>query len=159
MLYHRVSLILSKISGDDTSIETRQEERSTQDPSGWFMSPWTFSVKFSYDTQFIFGSLMFTVWKDENLALLTQGPVQRHPAPVYGKAPYYSVDPSTSGRACSALNPHEGLYYLSTMTSQGRTIGKTIFRSSAGTSSSSSSGATPDRDSIEDYPEIGVSAC
>jgi hypothetical protein len=27
--------------------------------SGWLMASWTFSVKFPYDTQFIFGSVMF----------------------------------------------------------------------------------------------------
>jgi hypothetical protein len=45
------------------------------------------------------------------------------------------------------------------MTSLGRPIGKTILYPSAGASSSSSSGAAPDRDSLKDYPEIGGSAC
>jgi hypothetical protein len=38
---------------------------------GGNMTLWTFSVKFSYGTQFLFGSLMFTVRGDENLELLT----------------------------------------------------------------------------------------
>jgi hypothetical protein len=101
---------------------------------------------------------MLSTGEDGKLELLIRGSATRHPAPVYGGAPYYPTDPSISGGACSSLNPHVGLYYLSAMTSQGRPIGKTIFQSSTRTSSSSSSGATPDRDFIEDYPEIRGSA-
>jgi hypothetical protein len=101
---------------------------------------------------------MFATREDGNLKLLTRGPTPRHPAPVYGTTPYYPANPSTSGEVCSDLNPHAGPYYLSVRTSQGLLIGITIFQSLAGTSSSSSSGATPDRDSIEDYPEIGGNA-
>jgi hypothetical protein len=39
---------------------------------GESMALWTFSIKFSYDTQFIFGSLMFATGKDENLELPTR---------------------------------------------------------------------------------------
>jgi hypothetical protein len=101
---------------------------------------------------------MFTTGEDRNLELLTRGPAPRHPALVYEIASYYLADPSTSGGACSGLNPHVGSYCLSAMTSQGLPIGKIIFQSSTGTSSSSSLGVTPDRDSIEDYPKIGGSA-
>jgi hypothetical protein len=111
-------------------------------------------VEFPYDTQFIFRSLIFAAGEDGNLELLTRGPASRHPVSVYGITPYYPIDPSTSGGACSCLNPHVGLYYLSLMTSQGLPIRKTIFQSTTGTSSSSSLGPTPDRDSIEDYLEI-----
>jgi hypothetical protein len=45
------------------------------------------------------------------------------------------------------------------MTSQGCPIGKTIFQSSTGTSSSSSLITTPNQDSIADYPKIRASAC
>jgi hypothetical protein len=45
---------------------------------GGFMAPWTFSVKFSYDTQFIFGSLMFAAGEDGDLKLLTRGPTPSH---------------------------------------------------------------------------------
>jgi hypothetical protein len=31
------------------------------------MAPWTFSIKFPYDTQFTFGSLMFTAREDEDI--------------------------------------------------------------------------------------------
>jgi hypothetical protein len=57
----------------------RQVGWSTQDPSGWLMAPWTFSVKFPYDTQFIFGLLMFATGEDGNLELLTRVLVPRHP--------------------------------------------------------------------------------
>jgi hypothetical protein len=125
------------------------------------MAPWTFSVMFPYDTQFIFESLMFTVGEDGNLELLTREPMPRHPAPVYGIDLYYLSDvptSSTSGGARAYLNPCAGPYYFSTMTSQQCLIGTTIFLPSVGTSSSSFLGATPDRDSIEDYLEIGGSA-
>jgi hypothetical protein len=88
------------------------------------MIPWTFSIKFSYDTQFIFKSLLFTVREDESLELLTRGPPPRHLAPVYGQPPYLLANPYTSSGACSCLNPYAGLYYLSTKTSQGRPIKK-----------------------------------
>jgi hypothetical protein len=123
---------------------------------GESMAHWTFNVKFPYNTQFIFRSLMFAAREDKNLKLLTQGPTPRHPTLVYGTAPYYPADPSTSGGSRSDLNPHAGSYYLSVITYQGRPIRKTILQSSDGASSSSSSGATPDRDSIEDYHGIGA---
>jgi hypothetical protein len=132
---------------------------SAQDPSGWLMAPWTFSIKFPYNTQFIFRSLMFAAGDDGSLELLTRGPASRHPMPVYGQALYLLTNPSTSGGAYSGLNPYTGPYYLSAMTSQGCQIGKTILQPSAGASSSSSSGETPVWDSAEDYPEIGGSAC
>jgi hypothetical protein len=91
---------------------------------GESMAPWTFNIKLSFITQFIFRSLMFAVGEDRDLELLTQGLVPRHPVPVYGTTPYYPVDPSTSGGASSGLNSHAGPYYLSAMTSQGLSIGK-----------------------------------
>jgi hypothetical protein len=45
------------------------------------------------------------------------------------------------------------------MTSQGYPIKTPIFQPLVGTSSSSSSGASPDRNSIEDYPEIRGNIC
>jgi hypothetical protein len=141
LFHHRVFLILSKISDDDTSTETRQEGKVLKIRPDESMVHWTFSIKFPYDTPFIFGSLMFAAGEDGNLELLTQGPAPRHPAPVYGKTPYYPTDPSTSSGTCSDLNHYAWQYYLSTMTSQERPIRKTILQSSAGASSFSSSGA------------------
>jgi hypothetical protein len=82
---------------------------------GGSMAPWTFNVKFLYDNQFIFRSLMFTTREDANLELFTWVPLPSHPRLVYGKAPYYPVDPSTSsasGGAYSSLNPHAWPHYL-----------------------------------------------
>jgi hypothetical protein len=45
------------------------------------------------------------------------------------------------------------------MTSQGFLIRAPIFQPSAGTASSSSLGASLDRDFTEDYPEIGGNSC
>jgi hypothetical protein len=101
---------------------------------------------------------MFVTREDGNLELLIRGPAPRHPASVYGTTSYYSADPSLSGGAYIGLNPHVGPNYLSTMTPQGPPIEKTIFQFLARTLSSSSLGATPDRDSIKDYPEIRGSA-
>jgi hypothetical protein len=101
---------------------------------------------------------MFVVEEDRNLKLLTQGATLKHPAPMYGKAPYYPIDPSTSSGACSSLNPHAGPYYLAAMMSQGILVRATISQPSTGTLSSSSSGASPDRDFTEDYPKIGAVA-
>jgi hypothetical protein len=130
--------------------------------SGGLMSPLAFNVKVPYNTQFLFELFMSTAGEDENLELPTRGPAPSHLSPVYGKAPYYSSDPSTSstsGGTCSGLNTYARPYYLSSMTSQGYPIGTPIFQPSAGTSSSSSSGASLDQDSIEDYPEIVGSVC
>jgi hypothetical protein len=118
------------------------------------MTPWTFSIMIPYSSQLIFRSLMFTARDDESLELLTQGPAPRHPAPVFGQAPHLLANPSTSGGACSGLNPYLGSYHLSAMTSQGRPIGKTIFQPST-----RAMGETHDRDSTEDYPKIGGSTC
>jgi hypothetical protein len=152
-------ILNKKVSDDDTSTEVRQEWTSAQDPPGWLMTPWTFSIKFPYDTLFIFGSLMFAAGDDGSHELLTRGPAPRHLTPVYGQATYLSANPSTSGGVCSGLNSYAKPYYLFAMTSQGRPIGKTILQSSIGALSSSSSGAIHDRDPIKYYPRIGGSTC
>jgi hypothetical protein len=74
---------------------------------------------------------MFAIGEYGNLELLTRGSTPSHHMPVYGEAPYYLVDPSTSSAssgARSGLNPHAVPYYLSTMTSQGYPIGTPIFQ-------------------------------
>jgi hypothetical protein len=134
-----LSSFLLKISDDDISTETHKEGGGTQGPFGWLMDPWTFSIKFPYDTQFIFGLLMFATREDRNLELLIRGPAPRHPTPVFGTTPYYPTDPSISSGAYSCLNAHAGSYYLSAMVSQGLSIEKTIFQTSTRTLSSSSS--------------------
>jgi hypothetical protein len=129
---------------------------STRDPSEKIMAPWTFSIKFPYGAQFIFGSLMFAVGEDGNLELLTWGAAPKHPTLVYGQAPYYPTNPSTSGGSCLGMNPYAGSYFLAAMMSQGIPIKATISQPSVGTLSSSL-GASSDRDTTKDYPEIGGS--
>jgi hypothetical protein len=107
---------LSQISDDETSTEVHQEEKSAQDPSGKIMAPWTFSIKFPYDTQFTFGSLMFATGEDRNLDLITRGLAPKHLAPVYVHAPYLPICSSTSNGACLGLNLYEGPYHCSAKT-------------------------------------------
>jgi hypothetical protein len=123
------------------------------------MAPWAFNIKFLYDTQFTFRSLMFVAGENGNLKLLTRRPTPKHLVPVYGQAPYLSANSFISGGACSGLNPYAGSYHLTARTSQGLPIGAPIFQPPAGTSSSSPSGASPDRDSTDNYLEIGGSTC
>jgi hypothetical protein len=123
------------------------------------MAPWTFNIKFTYNTRFIFESLMFIAEDDGSFELLTRDPAPRYPTPVSGQPPYLPANSSTSGGAYSGSNPYAGPYHLSAKRPQGFPIGKTILQPSAGALSSSSSGEAPDRDSAKDHPEIGSSAC
>jgi hypothetical protein len=123
------------------------------------MAPWIFSFNFPYDTQLIFWSLMFAMGEDGNLKLLTQGPVPKCLALVYGQAPYLSVSSSTSGSVCLGLNSYAGPYHRAAKTIQGISIGVYILQLSVGASSSSSSAVSPDQDSTDDYLEIGGSTC
>jgi hypothetical protein len=134
------------------STEAHQEVESVQDPSGKIMAPWTFSIKFSDDTQ-------FAATEDINLELLTQGPTSKCLAPVYGQASYLPVSSSTSDGACSGLYSYDGSYHCAAKTTQRIPIGAPTFQPSAGTSSSSTSAASPDQDSTDDYPENEGSTC
>jgi hypothetical protein len=122
------------------------------------MAPWTFSVKFPYDTQFTFESLMFAAGEDGNLKLLTQGPAPKRLTPVY-EAPYLLARSSTSGGACSGLNPYVRPYHRAARTTQGIVIGAPIFQPLARTSRSSTLASSPDQDSTNDYPKIRGSTC
>jgi hypothetical protein len=150
---------LSQISDDETSIETCQEGETAQDPSGKIMEPWSFNVKFPYGTQLTFGSLMFAMREDGNLKLLTQGPAPKRLASVYWHPPYLLASSSTSGGVCLGLNPYAGPYHCAAKMTWGIPIETPIFQSSAETLSSSTSAASPDQDSSDDYPEIGGSTC
>jgi hypothetical protein len=125
------------------------------------MAPWTFKVKFPYDTQFLFKSLMFTTREGRTLELLTRDPVPSHHKPIYEEATYYPADPSAfsaSNGVCSGLNPCVEPYYLSTMTSQGYPIGMPIIQPQAGTLGLTSSVVSTNRDSIEDYHQMRLVA-
>jgi hypothetical protein len=70
---------------------------------------------------------MFAVGEGGNLELLTQGPAPNKLASIYGQAPYISANSSTSGGACSCLNPYAELYHRAAKTTQGVPIGAPIF--------------------------------
>jgi hypothetical protein len=136
-----------------------REGQSAQDPFEKIMAPWTFSIKFLYDTQFIFGSFMLVVGVDGNLKLLTQGPAPKQFALVYGQAPYLPGSSSTSGGACIGLNPFARSYHPIAKAAQELQIRTSIFQPLTETSSSSTSRASLDRNSVDDYPKIRGSTC
>jgi hypothetical protein len=74
------------------------------------MPPWTFNVKFHYDTEFTFGSLTFATGEDENLKLLTPGLAPERLALGYGQTPCLPAISSISGGACSGMNSYAGPY-------------------------------------------------
>jgi hypothetical protein len=138
-------------------VEHREGE-SAQDPFEKIMAPWTFSIKFLYDTQFIFGFVL-VVGVDGNLKLLTQGPAPKQFALVYGQAPYLPGSSSTSGGACIGLNPFARSYHPIAKAAQELQIRTSIFQPLTETSSSSTSRASLDRNSVDDYPKIRGSTC
>jgi hypothetical protein len=112
------------------------------------MTPWSFDVKFPLGTQFTFGSLMFITGENRDLKMLPPGTAPEHPAPS-----------STSGGTCSGSDPFAGLYIHTAKLIQGIPIVTSNLRPFVGASSSSSSASSLDRDSSNDYPKIGASAC
>jgi hypothetical protein len=100
------------------------------------VAPWTFNIKFPYDTQFTFEPLMFATREDVNLELLTQGLAPKHLTSLYVQASYLLASSSTSSSVCSGLNPYAGPYHRTAKTIQGIPIGATIFQLSARTLSS-----------------------
>jgi hypothetical protein len=143
-------MILLKVSDDTTLIEARQEGGSAQDSSRKTMTPWTFNVKFPLGTQFTFGSLTFAVGEDEDLKMLPLGPAPEHPTPSPS---------STSGSTCSGLDPLVGLYIHTAKLVRGISIVTSTLWTSTEASSSSSSASSLNRDSSDEYPEIGANAC
>jgi hypothetical protein len=61
-----------------TSTEVRQVGASAQDSSEKTMAPRMFDVVFPYDTQLIFGSLIFVTGEDGDLKMLPTGPTPKH---------------------------------------------------------------------------------
>jgi hypothetical protein len=123
------------------------------------MAPWMFNVKFSCGTQFTFGSLTFAAGEDRNLKMLPPGPAPESLVPVYGQAPCFSAISSTTGGACSGLDPYAGLPIHTVKLVQGIPIVTSILQLPTGASSSSSSATSPDQDSADDYAEMGESTC
>jgi hypothetical protein len=118
-----------------------------------------FDVKFSYNTQFTFGSLTFVAGEDRNLKMLPLGSAPERLAPVYGQTLYFLAISSTTGGACSSLDPYTGLHIHTVKLVRGTPIMTSNLQPTAGASSSSSSAASPEQDSGDDYPEIGGSTC
>jgi hypothetical protein len=151
--------ILSQISVEICQQRcARKGEALKTHPVG-LLAPWVYDEKLPVGTQFLFGTFMFIVREDGNLELEVWGLPPRQWVPIYGGASRDPTNPSStttsaSDDICSGLNPYVGLYVLATMTLQRYLIGVPIFHPSAGTSSSTSSGASTNRDSIKDYLEI-----
>jgi hypothetical protein len=78
------------------------------------------------------------------------GPALEHPTPAPS---------STSGGASSGLDPFSGLYIHTAKLIRGISIVTSTLRPFIGASSSSLSASSPGRDSSDDYPKIGASAC
>jgi hypothetical protein len=66
---------------------------------------------------------------------------------------------STSGSTCSSSDPFAGLYIRTAKLVRGIPIVMSTLRTFIGAPSSSSSASSPSRDSSDEYPEIGASAC
>jgi hypothetical protein len=82
--------------------------------------------------------------------MLPPGTVPEHRAPAPS---------SISGGICSGSDPFAGLYIRTAKLVRGIPIVTSTLRPFVGASSLSSSASSPDRDSSNDYPEIGASAC
>jgi hypothetical protein len=114
------------------------------------MAHWTFDMKFSLGTQFTFGSLTFVIGEDGDLKMLPPGPAPEHP----------TIAPSsTSGSTYSGSNPFAGLYIRTVKLVRGILIVTSTLRTFIEAPSLSSSASSPSRDSSDEYPKIGASAC
>jgi hypothetical protein len=142
-----------------TSTDAHQKGGNAQDPSGKIMAPWAYDVKFPLGTQFTFGSLSFAAGEDRELRMLPPRPAPERRASADGQAPWSLTTSSTSGGACSGLDHFARLYFRTVEIVQGIPVVTSTLWSLAGASNSSSSVASPDPDSSDDYPEIGINAC
>jgi hypothetical protein len=141
------------------STEACQEGGSAQDPFRKIMAPWTFDIKFPFDTQFTFGSLTFAMGEDENLKMPPPWSALECLTPIYEQAPYFLSISSTTGGTCSGLDSYVGLHICTVKLVRGISIVMSILQPSARASSSCSSAASPEQDSADDYPEIEGSTC
>jgi hypothetical protein len=109
------------------------------------MTPWMFDVKFSRGTQLTFGSLTSTTGEDKNLSMLPVGRALECLTPEHGKDSCHPPTSSTSGGAYKGLDSCPAT--------------SSILWPWAGASDPSSSTASPDQDSSDDYPKIRISTC
>jgi hypothetical protein len=82
--------------------------------------------------------------------MLSPGPTPGHLAPTSS---------STSGRSCAGLSHCAGSYIHTAKIIRGIPVVTSTLRPLVGASGLSTSASTPDSDSADDYPEIGVGAC
>jgi hypothetical protein len=114
------------------------------------MVPWMFDAKFPCGTQLTFESLTFAAVEDGDLKMLPLVLAPKHLS---------LASSSASGRSCSGSDPGAGSYICTSKIIWGIPVVTSMLQPLAGASSSSSAASTPDPDSSDDYPEIGVSAC
>jgi hypothetical protein len=91
--------------------------------------------------------------------MLPSGSAPERFAPVYGQALCFSAISSTIGGAFSGLDPYAGLHIRTVRLVRGIPIVTWILQPSARPSSLSSSAASSEQDSADDYPRIGESTC
>jgi hypothetical protein len=91
--------------------------------------------------------------------MLPPGPAPERLASADGQAPWSLMTSSTSDGVCSGLDLFEGLYIHTAKIVRGISIVTPTLRPLARASSLSSSSASPNQDSSDDYPEIGISVC
>jgi hypothetical protein len=91
--------------------------------------------------------------------LLPPGPAPERRTSTDGQAPWSLTTSSTSGGACSGLDPFVELYIYTAKIVRAIPVVMCTFRSFAGASSSSSLTRSLNRESSYDYPDIEVSAC
>jgi hypothetical protein len=103
--------------------------------------------------------LTFAAGEDEELSMLPLGPASDCLASIDGQAQWSLTTSSTSGGACAGLDPFAGIYICTAKIVWGISVVTSTLRPLAGALSLSSSAASPDQDSSNDYPEIGISAC
>jgi hypothetical protein len=101
---------------------------------------------------------MFAVGEDGELRMLPPGLAPERRVPADGQVPWSLTTSTTSGGACSDLDPFAGLYIRTAKFVRGIPVMTSTLRILARASSLSSLAASPDQDSFNDYPEIGVSA-
>jgi hypothetical protein len=103
-----------------------------------------------------FRSLTFATEEDGNLRMLPPEPSPECLTPIDGQDPCRLATSSTSGGACTVLDSCAGLYICTAKLVRGIQAMSSILRPSVRASSSSLSVASPNKDSCDDYPKIGM---
>jgi hypothetical protein len=91
--------------------------------------------------------------------MLPPGPAPQHRAPTDGQDPWSLTTSSISRGACSDLDPFTGLYIHTAKIVRGIPVVTSTLRPLTGASSLSSSAASLNQYSSDDYPKIEISVC